>query len=50
MRKANDNLGIIKSKFIQPCGSFEGSIKIQDNRSFHLSSVGGVVEEHFAKW
>lgn len=50
IRKANDNLGIIKSSFIQPCGSFEGSIKIQDNLCIHLSSVGGVVEEHFAKW
>lgn len=50
IRKATDNLGIIKSKFIQPCGSFEGSIKTRNNLSFHLSSVGGVVEEHFAKW
>ncbi|MBW2608017.1 MAG: DUF2804 domain-containing protein [Deltaproteobacteria bacterium] len=50
IRRANDNLGIIKSKFIQPCGSFEGSIKTQDNLCIHLSSVGGVVEEHFAKW
>jgi hypothetical protein len=50
IRKANDNLGIIKSKFIQPCGSFKGLIKTQDNHSFQLSSVGGVVEEHFAKW
>ena len=50
MRRANDNLGVIKSKFIQPCGSFEGSIKTRDNLCLHLLSVGGVVEEHFAKW
>ncbi|MCK5162496.1 MAG: DUF2804 domain-containing protein [Desulfobacula sp.] len=50
IRRANDNLGIIKSKFLQPCGSFEGSIKTCDNYCIHLSSVGGVVEEHFAKW
>jgi Domain of unknown function (DUF2804), C-terminal/Domain of unknown function (DUF2804), N-terminal len=50
MRRANDNLGVIKSQFIQPCGSFEGSIKTRDNLCFHLLSVGGVVEEHFAKW
>ncbi|MCP3872640.1 MAG: DUF2804 domain-containing protein [Desulfobacteraceae bacterium] len=50
IRRANDNLGIIISKFIQPCGSFEGSIKTKDNPTFHLSHVGGVVEEHFAKW
>jgi hypothetical protein len=50
IRRANDNLGVIKSKFIQPCGSFEGSIKTKDNLDFHLLCVGGVVEEHFAKW
>ena len=50
IRRANDNLGIIKSTFMQPCGSFEGSIKTCDNLCLHLSSVGGVVEEHFAKW
>ncbi|MBU8910101.1 MAG: DUF2804 domain-containing protein [Desulfobacterales bacterium] len=50
IRRADDNLGIIKSKFIQPCGSFEGSIKTCDNLCIHLSCVGGVVEEHFAKW
>mgnify|MGYP005638670111 CR=1 FL=1 len=50
IRRANDNLGVIKSKFIQPCGSFEGSIKTKDNLCIHLLSVGGVVEEHFAKW
>jgi hypothetical protein len=50
IRKANDNFGILKSKFIQPCGSFEGSIITSDNLCIHISSVGGVVEEHFAKW
>ncbi len=50
MRRANDNLGFLKSRFIQPCGSFEGSIKTNDNLCLHLLNVGGVVEEHFAKW
>ncbi len=27
IRKANDNFGIIKSQFIQPCGQFSGSIE-----------------------
>ena len=50
MRGANDNLGFITSRFIQPCGSFEGTIKTKDHLCFDLVSVGGVVEEHFAKW
>jgi len=50
IRRANDNLGVIQSKFIQPCGCFEGSIKTKDNDCIRLLSVGGVIEEHFAKW
>lgn len=50
MRRADDNLGFIKSRFIQPCGAFEGKIKISGLPECCLSAVGGVVEEHFAKW
>ncbi|MCF6248409.1 MAG: DUF2804 domain-containing protein [Desulfobacula sp.] len=50
LRFANDNLGIIKSRFIQPCGTFEGLIQIKDETPIQFSNMGGVVEEHFAKW
>ncbi|MCP3942864.1 MAG: DUF2804 domain-containing protein [Desulfobacteraceae bacterium] len=50
MRKADDNFGIVKSKFIQPCGRFSGSIESQTGNCLVLDEVGGVVEEHFAKW
>jgi len=50
IRRANDTLFIIKSRFIQPCGSFEGSIKTGETSPIHFSNVGGVVEEHHAKW
>ncbi len=50
IRKANDDLFIIKSRFIQSCGSFEGSIKTGEASPIHFSNVGGVVEEHHAKW
>ena len=50
LRQANDNLGFITSQFIQPCGSFEGTIKVQGIACIHISSVGGVVEEHLARW
>ncbi len=50
VRSANDNLGFIKSKFIQPCGSFEGSVQIGNEAPIKFSDISGVVEEHFAKW
>ncbi|MBU0970496.1 MAG: DUF2804 domain-containing protein [Proteobacteria bacterium] len=50
MRKANDNFWIIKSRFIQPCGSFSGSIESLTGDRLVLEDVGGVTEEHFAKW
>lgn len=50
MRKANDNFWIVASKFIQPCGKFEGEITTQDGQVLTLETVGGVVEEHYAKW
>ncbi len=49
IRSADDNFGVIKSKFIQPCGSFKGSITIH-HLTIAFSDVGGVVEEHYAKW
>jgi len=50
IRRANDNLLIIKSRFIQPCGSFNGSISTGGSSPIHFSGVGGVVEEHHATW
>lgn len=50
LRSADDNLWVIKSRFKQFCGSFEGTINTPDDACITLSSVGGVVEEHFAKW
>lgn len=50
IRRAHDDLGIIKSRFIQPCGTFEGSIKTSKTLPIHFSTVGGVVEEHHATW
>ena len=50
MRSANDNFGIVASRFIQPCGRFEGEITTLSGRTFVLEETGGVVEEHFARW
>ena len=50
MRRAHDDLLTLKSFFIQPCGSFEGSVRIKDGLTVHFSGLGGVVEEHHATW
>ena len=50
IRSADDNFGIIKSRFFQPCGRFSGSIESRTGAKLTLDEVGGVVEEHFAKW
>ena len=49
-RSADDNFGLVASRFIQPCGRFEGKITTRDGRRLTLASAGGVVEEHHAKW
>ncbi len=50
MRQANDNFIILASKFIQPCGRFEGEVTTRSGKTFVLENTGGVVEEHYAKW
>ncbi|MCP4021809.1 MAG: DUF2804 domain-containing protein, partial [Desulfobacteraceae bacterium] len=50
MRQANENFGIVISKFIQPCGTFEGIIRPPKGEVLTFSDVGGVAEEHYAKW
>jgi len=50
MRRANDNFIILASRFIQPCGRFEGSITTESGTLLVLENTGGVVEEHYAKW
>ena len=49
-RGATDNFGLVASRFIQPCGRFEGEIKTDAGQRFTLTDTAGVVEEHFAKW
>ncbi|MBF0224981.1 MAG: DUF2804 domain-containing protein [Desulfobacterales bacterium] len=50
IRSANDNIGIMASRFMQPCGNFSGIIKNKEGQILNLTSVAGVVEEHYAKW
>lgn len=53
IRRGNENLGIIQSRFIQPCGGFIGTLRSKTGRVVSLAGPGGisgVVEEHTARW
>lgn len=49
-RIGNENLGLIQSRFIQPCGRFQGRLMSPGGRVVVLDRAFGVTEEHFAKW
>lgn len=48
-RSANTNAGLIVSKFHQPFGRFEGTLK-EGDKIWEMENVSGFTEEHFAKW
>ncbi|WDP89626.1 MAG: DUF2804 domain-containing protein [Desulfobacter sp.] len=50
IRRADDNFFLLASRFIQPCGRFDGDIRTLSGRHLTLENAGGVVEEHYAKW
>ncbi|MCB0220406.1 MAG: DUF2804 domain-containing protein [Chrysiogenetes bacterium] len=49
-RKQRLNLGVIRSDFIQPYGTFAGTIKVPGEAPIELGNVFGVVEDHLAVW
>ena len=48
-RSANTHAGLIVSKFHQPFGRFEGTLRDGD-QVCELQNVAGFTEEHYAKW
>jgi hypothetical protein len=48
-RSANIHFGLIASKFHQPFGRFEGTLRDED-QVCELQNVSGFTEEHYAKW
>jgi hypothetical protein len=50
MRCSKDNFGIIASSFMQPCGSYSGFITSKAGERIEINNMGGVVEEHYARW
>ena len=50
IRQKRENLLLVQSAFIQPCGSFQGQIQSPDGQVHRLNATAGVTEEHFARW
>lgn len=49
MRKANLNLILVASRFVQLTGTFSGRL-VAGDQTVAVEGIGGFVEEHFAKW
>lgn len=49
-RSENIRLGVLESRFAQPYGRFEGSLRSPSGRRFELDDVFGVTERHYARW
>lgn len=50
LRQAKENFGLVASSFKQPCGSFSGFLTTKAGERITVNNMGGVVEEHYAKW
>ncbi|MEW6185046.1 MAG: DUF2804 domain-containing protein [Thermodesulfobacteriota bacterium] len=48
-RSARTNTGLVVSKFHQPFGRFDGTLK-EGDRTYTFQEVFGFTEEHYAKW
>lgn len=48
-RFADLNLGLVQSRFHQPCGRFTGRLRHQ-GQEYELAEVWGVCEDHHARW
>ena len=49
-RRQSLHLGLVVSKFIQPFGLFNGTIRPKGHSPLRVVDAFGVVEDHYAKW
>lgn len=49
-RHEDVDLRLVVSRFHQPYGRFEGTLRNRNGRAFVLGDVFGVTEQHFARW
>lgn len=51
MRRENRNLGIAASRYVQPVGTFAGTVRASpDSLPRAVSDLLGVTEDHFSRW
>ena len=49
-REQNVNLGLVRSRFVQPYGTFAGHVRLATGEELTIPPSFGVVEDHFAVW
>ena len=49
-RSDDVDLRLVVSRFHQPYGRFRGTLRTRGGRSFSVSDLYGVTEEHYARW
>jgi hypothetical protein len=49
-RQADVDLGLVASRFRQPCGAWSGRLRDREGREAALEGAAGVVEDHAARW
>jgi hypothetical protein len=49
MHSHRTNLGLVKSRFVQPAGAFSGSVRVA-GRELELKDVLGVTEDQDSLW
>lgn len=50
MHRDRTNLGLVRARFVQPTGSFTGTIRTADGRTLELVDVPGVTEDQDVLW
>lgn len=50
LRAEDVNLGLVISRYVQPIGSFSGTVRDPDGNPVQVEGVPGVTEHHFARW
>ncbi len=49
-RQQNVNMGVIRSRFVEPYGHFAGNLRLPDGELLLIPPAFGVVEDHLAAW
>ncbi|MBW2699187.1 MAG: DUF2804 domain-containing protein [Deltaproteobacteria bacterium] len=50
MRSEDRDMGIVANHFMQPVGTFHGSLRDKRNRKVTIDGLAGICEEHASRW